>query len=407
MKLILALSLILNVALAGVLAVKFRPGTGEKAAPQTASAPAVPASPGATLTDAVRKNPAPAGDAAAVAFDWRKVESPDYREYIANLRAIGCPEKTLRDIIVADVNELFRQRARESGAGKRVEYWKPGNPLANLLDEDVVARQQELNKEKREVLKSLLGEGYSDQMDVASLSMANPLERMLDFLTPEKQTAALELEQKYAAKLMKNLKEIQRGDTDSMKKVMAEKDTEMLKILTPEEKFDYDLRLSQTATLMRMQMGDFEPTEQEFREMFKAQKKFDDEFGLPGLTGKTGDPTKRAEAQKELETEMKAALGEDRYRNLTYEKRLAYDPLATISKENNIPRTSVYKVLEMQTEAEAQAAQLRADKSMSSSQRQSTMTSMRQETEKAVGEILGATAGPAYINQAQWIKNLK
>src|SRR6267143_1034937 len=32
-------------------------------------------------------------------IDWRAVESPDYRQYLANLRAIGCPEETIRDII--------------------------------------------------------------------------------------------------------------------------------------------------------------------------------------------------------------------------------------------------------------------------------------------------------------------
>ena len=33
-------------------------------------------------------------------FSWRDVESPDYPVYIANLRAIGCPEQTIRDIIM-------------------------------------------------------------------------------------------------------------------------------------------------------------------------------------------------------------------------------------------------------------------------------------------------------------------
>ncbi len=40
-------------------------------------------------------------------FHWRQIESPDYRVYIQNLRAIGCPESTLCDIIAADVQALF------------------------------------------------------------------------------------------------------------------------------------------------------------------------------------------------------------------------------------------------------------------------------------------------------------
>src|ERR1043165_5400469 len=36
-------------------------------------------------------------------FLWSRVESSDYKQYIANLRAIQCPEATIRDIIITDV----------------------------------------------------------------------------------------------------------------------------------------------------------------------------------------------------------------------------------------------------------------------------------------------------------------
>src|SRR6478752_7194 len=40
-------------------------------------------------------------------FNWAQVESSDYRVYIANLRAIGCPEATIKDIIMTDVMKLY------------------------------------------------------------------------------------------------------------------------------------------------------------------------------------------------------------------------------------------------------------------------------------------------------------
>src|SRR5688572_3338595 len=40
-------------------------------------------------------------------FSWRFLESPDFKQYIANLRAVGCPEQTIQDIIIADVNKLY------------------------------------------------------------------------------------------------------------------------------------------------------------------------------------------------------------------------------------------------------------------------------------------------------------
>jgi hypothetical protein len=49
----------------------------------------------------------------AAPFNWTRIESDDYRVYIKNLRAIGCPEQTVRDIITADVDSLYKARGRQ------------------------------------------------------------------------------------------------------------------------------------------------------------------------------------------------------------------------------------------------------------------------------------------------------
>jgi len=46
-------------------------------------------------------------------FRWSQLESVDYRTYVRNLRNIGCPEPTLRAIVTANVDVLYRQRRRE------------------------------------------------------------------------------------------------------------------------------------------------------------------------------------------------------------------------------------------------------------------------------------------------------
>ena len=44
---------------------------------------------------------------------WASVESTNYVDYVANLRAIGCPEATIRDIIAADLTATVRQASGE------------------------------------------------------------------------------------------------------------------------------------------------------------------------------------------------------------------------------------------------------------------------------------------------------
>lgn len=43
-------------------------------------------------------------------FHWSQLESSDYETYVKNLRRIGCPEATLRAIVAADVDSVYRER---------------------------------------------------------------------------------------------------------------------------------------------------------------------------------------------------------------------------------------------------------------------------------------------------------
>jgi hypothetical protein len=89
-------------------------------------------------------------------FQWSRLESEDYRAYIANLRAIGCPETTLRDIIVADVNKLFAgQEAAWRGSEQDGAAGAPAEPAAQELERRTKLR--ELLAEKRSLLRELLG----------------------------------------------------------------------------------------------------------------------------------------------------------------------------------------------------------------------------------------------------------
>jgi hypothetical protein len=57
-------------------------------------------------------------------FLWSRIESPDYRVYVANLRSIGCPEDTIRDIITADIGALYSAKRQQLGQkGSNDGHW--------------------------------------------------------------------------------------------------------------------------------------------------------------------------------------------------------------------------------------------------------------------------------------------
>jgi len=107
----LVVSLVLNVALLALGVATWRHAARARAAhglllvsaAAAAAEPAPPAAPSNPAGDPPPPEPPPA-------FHWRQIESSDYRQYLANLRSIGCPERLIRDILVADIEVLYRSR---------------------------------------------------------------------------------------------------------------------------------------------------------------------------------------------------------------------------------------------------------------------------------------------------------
>src|SRR5580765_7154888 len=91
-------------------------------------------------------------------FTWQEVESSDYRAFIQNLREISCPEQTIRDIIIADVNTLYARRRATEIVLPEQQWWR-SEPDTNIAA-SANAKLAELDQERRALLVSLLGSGW-------------------------------------------------------------------------------------------------------------------------------------------------------------------------------------------------------------------------------------------------------
>jgi hypothetical protein len=55
----------------------------------------------------------PTSATAPVPFRWQQLDASDYHIYVKNLRGIGCPEPSVRAIVMADVHAVFQIHARQ------------------------------------------------------------------------------------------------------------------------------------------------------------------------------------------------------------------------------------------------------------------------------------------------------
>jgi hypothetical protein len=248
---------------------------------------------------------------------WRKLETTDYQDYIANLRSIGCPEQTIRDIVIADVNKLFAARKMElTTGGKVLPFWEAMGPEPDRQTRIEMAKQlAAMDKEKTRLVRDLLGVDLATELRKNSEGDVYPWNR-LGFLSPDKQDQVSVLREAFneqwpqvsaeAAKQGKSAEaialELQRLDQKRL--------ADLARILTPEELRAHELQTSWTAIQLRNRLAAIKPSESEFLAIYELQKAYDDHYVHYGA-GRTEE--QKAAARLQVEAQIRLALGEVRY----------------------------------------------------------------------------------------------
>ncbi len=405
-NLIIGLSLAANVALAVALISKS--GSASNSPSQEISPEELPII--ASTPDPIASPEEPSLEPAVQAITWESVESGDYLTYIANLRSIGCPEETIRDIITADVNKLYEQRWKEikrENGGDKFEYWK-SNAMFGGMNSDLRKKYKEMDEERRGTLRSLLGTNVPRKI-TDMVAMYNPFESMLSFLPQSKQDAIMEIQQQMSERMMEAAEDGDNLDGSDWQAIQKEQEAELAKLLSEDELLEYNLRMSNSANMLRSELGGFDVSEDEFRDMFALRKEFDDEYGTFG-PAEGQDPQEwhkqRTEGEKDLKAAYEEVLGEDRYREYGHEQTLRGSSLRNVAKEFDIPREDIYDVFDATDAAQEAAQVIRSNQNLDEAQRQAALDSIRLETEAQLNRLIGKEATQSYIEKGSRIKNL-
>ncbi len=311
-------SLGVNVMLTVLLFRGVRPGNVQApGAQRLTSAPAV-----ITKTNVVfRREP----------FSWREVESPDYRTYIANLRDIGCPEQTIRDIIIADVNSMFARRRATELVTPEQQWWR-SVPDSNVVTR-AIALARKLEGERRALLTQLLGTNW-ESGDLANLP--RPTQPGIDLdgpilgtLSPETKRAVEEITAESEQRMRDYLQQQQQqggmADPAELANLREQTRDELAEVLSPGQLEEFLLRYSEDANDLRAEFGQlryFNPTPDEFRAVFRAVDPIDQQIQALSPI----DPNSVAQRnalEAERESAIKNALGPSRYQ----EYQMLEDPL--------------------------------------------------------------------------------
>lgn len=333
-KTLAVVSLTLNVALIFWVAELRSPrsaGAAGAAAPAPAASPShLPAAPGTASNQ--------------TGFHWRELESADYLAYIANLHRIGCPEQTLRDIILADVNKLFAPRyAALAGSAPELAWWGKFDKKRPVRPE-LATQLRALNDEKKALLQRLLGNLTGTELAWLETGAASVREQnTFAFLPESKQSAVQDLMNRYQALRERGETEWAGLTTDERevkeKELRDARARELAVLLTPEELREFDLRHSRAAEMLREQFGMANLTEAEFRQLYTLRTGFEQSV-----------PEPKPEDWRRLESDLAAALGPDRFADVQRQNDAMWGALQSIAGDRGLTPSAMEQAYAIEQE---------------------------------------------------------
>jgi hypothetical protein len=329
-------------------------------------------------------------------FSWEQVESDDYPTYIANLRQIGCPEQTIRDIIIAEINSLFARRMATELVTPEQQWWRsePDTNVVRLATEKLKA----LEDERRTLLARLLGAGW-ESGDM--LNLPRPSRRgvvldgsVLGSLSTETKQAVEDVsaraEDRLRAYLDAQRLDGKNPDPVELAKFRQQTRTELANILTPVQLEEYLLRYSQEAVNLRGDLGQlqyFNATPDEFRALFDQQLEL-----LAGSTDANSNVQRNLLLQQR-ENAVKVALGADRYQQYTLLHDSGYREAYAFAQDSGSP-DAAKTIYEINLAAAQQAAAVSANTNLTPTQLAVQLKRIELEQLKAHAVAMGMEVPP-------------
>jgi hypothetical protein len=329
-------------------------------------------------------------------FTWDTVESTNYDIFIRNLRAVGCPEPTIRDIIVSEVDRLYQHRRLEEVNYPNYQWWR-SDPDPNLAQE-ATDKIQELEAERHTVLNALLGTNWDAQENevVAArggITLTGPI---LGDLSADVKTAAYAAAAKGQLKIEAYEAQQQQASkpVDSMEMVRLREEplSKLSTVLTPAQYEEYVLRYSPAAQELREQMRSLDLTQDQFRGLYDAINSIN---GQP-VFYYTGNDPNFVRQQQQLRTQSEAIIKEMLGDSLYATYQLNQDPLYRSSKalaeQLGVPDSEITGIYEVNRATQAELDRIRKDPDMSNDDKVEAISQTKVEQEQSLQQILGQEA---------------
>jgi hypothetical protein len=312
------------------------------------------------------------------------------------LEAAGVAPELAHDIALGRKLSQLTAQIRQTETGGADSRWWRAHPTAGNAARE---KAQRLRRELATALGDsggLLGAGDASQLAFLPEAKRAALRRILDDyaeMTAQYATGGVQLA----------------ADREQLRLLRAEKERDISALLTPAELLEYEMRTSPSAATVRARYGDGLETEADFRKIYALQKAFDEKFPAEALTGRINPETMRAraEAQRQLQDDIRASLGDAAYAQLRRATDADLRTVDALVARLGLPAATTDRVASLRESLATESQRLNADSSLNPAQRRTQIQELGSQAKAQINQALGAEAADAYAQRSQWVNLLQ
>jgi hypothetical protein len=329
-------------------------------------------------------------------FGWQDVTNETYVDYVARLRAIGVPDKQVRNIVIADVNDLFDQRRLEHAIKTDAQWWKAETFMGILPMQSAAGAN--FDEQRRELLVKILGEDEADSIKLAplssaSISLTGPV---LGALPAETWNAVQEIYarsmERHNAYQMARFNESKPMDNLELAKLRDQTRTDLAKVLTAEQLEEFLLRYSQNSSTLRTDMRGIDLSPGEFRKFFRAIDPLEHRTQIDYGGPETLSTKQREQLESQRDRAARESLTPEHFAQYMSTKDPLYKQAQLMAMQYGLNGRAVQPLHDMQKSLDARRAQIGQNTAMTTEQKSQALQVISIEHQQALQRILGDTA---------------
>ncbi len=342
-------------------------------------------------------------DAMRMRQEWGNLDTADLKHLIAQLRERGLPEPLIRRILDQLVREKFQVGAHHARYNLENPYWK------DVWGSDAVRKDIDAARASQRFLKELFGAEAE-----ATENESDPVSMALSTLPPAKynrvQTILADYEDMISdlrmGAMVNGLQVFTPEELEKLQFLERQRREDLQRELSSSELEDYLMRRSTGADLLRRALAGFQPSESEFKNIFRVMEQ---RVAMKG--GPVGDPSRDYQLYnstlRELQQELTSVLGPERAAQYALATEPQTASLTRLLTRLELPMERAKEITSLQAQTMSRVMQVRANSALSAQDKQAQLAALQTETRQKITGILGERGIEAYQqNMGRWLSQI-